>query len=66
MDHTRRRRAHLDALEDVARRDASFAEFGFLALRLAELLDDFRPYILVEPDHLKLRLVDLGFGLGDG
>jgi hypothetical protein len=50
MDHTRRRRAHLDALEDIARCDASFAEFGFLGLRLAELLDDFRPYILVEPD----------------
>ena len=66
MDHARRRRAHLDALEDVARRDASFAEFGFLALRLAEILDDFGAYILVEPDHLQLRLVDLGLGLGDG
>ena len=65
MDHTRRRRAHFDALEDVARCDASFAEFGFLALRLAEILDDFRPYVLVEPDRLKLRLVDLGLGLGD-
>ena len=52
MDHPRRRRAHLDAFEDVARRDTSLAEFGFLALCLAEILDDFRPYILVEPDQL--------------
>src|SRR2546426_10522376 len=61
MDHARGRRAHLDAVEDIARRDASFAEFGFLALRLAKILDDFGADILVEPDRLKLRLVDLGF-----
>src|SRR5207244_3694358 len=62
----RRRRTHLDALEDVARRDASFAEFGFLALRLAEILDDLGADILLEPDRLKFCLVDLGLGLGDG
>jgi hypothetical protein len=42
------------------------AEFGFLALRLAEILHDLGPCILVDLDDLKFRLVDLGFGLGDG
>ena len=48
MDHPRRRRAHLDAVEHVARGDASLGKFGFLALRLAEVLDDLGPQILIE------------------
>ena len=53
------------AIEHVARGDASLGKLGFLALRLAEVLDDLRPHILIEPDDLKLRLADLGFGLGN-
>ena len=66
MDHAGSRRADLDAVEQVARGDAAFDEFGLLALGVAELLDDFGPKILVDAHDLELRLADLRLGLGDG
>ena len=54
MDHARRRRADLDAVEQVARGDAALDQFGFLALRLAEILDDLGAKILIDADDLQL------------
>ena len=45
--------------------DAALHELCFLALVLAQLLDDVSAEIMIEPQNLKLRLADLGFGLGD-
>ena len=66
VDHAGSRRADFDAVEQIARGDAAFDQFGFLALGLAEILDDVGAKILIDTDDLKLGLADLRFGLGDG
>ena len=59
-------RAQLDAVEQISRGDAAFDQFGFLALDLAEFLDDVGTEFLVDAHALQLGLADLGPGLGDG
>src|SRR5712664_4666153 len=65
MDNPRSRRAELDPLDNITGRDATLFEFGFLALRLAELLDHVGTKILIELYNLKLGFANFCFCLGD-
>src|SRR5581483_5776151 len=65
VNDARRRRANLDAIEQVAGGNTALDQFGLLALGVAELLDDIDAEILIDANDLKLRFADLRLGLGD-
>jgi hypothetical protein len=57
------RRADIDALELILRRNLAFDELADLVLDFAQLLGDVAAEVLVDLDNLQLGLGDLAFDL---